>query len=107
RLGEAVLNVLREHERLALGDVEDAARALHELRVDALGLLDLGGQPDRVAFVASGRAVDDADAHHVLAVLAWDHSVAAATRLGPARRMELRADAHIPFPREVVFAAYR
>jgi hypothetical protein len=62
-LGEAMLLVLREDARLALVDVEDPARALHELRVDALGLLDLRGQPDRVAFIASSRAVDDPDAH--------------------------------------------
>ena len=66
-----MLGVLREEQRLALVDVEDAARALHELRVEALGLLDLRGQPDRVALVASGRAVDDADAH------AWTLSTAA------------------------------
>src|ERR1700722_19928935 len=62
-LREAVLLVFREDPVLPLVDVEDAARALHQLGVEALGLLDLRGQPDRVAFVASGRAVDDTDAH--------------------------------------------
>src|SRR5579859_5100860 len=61
RLGEAVLGVLREDEALAVVDVEDAVRTLDEHGVDASGLLDLRGQPDRVALVASGRAVDDAD----------------------------------------------
>ena len=50
RLGEAVLGVLGEDELLAVVDVEDPVRALDELRVEALRLLDFGGQPDRVAF---------------------------------------------------------
>ena len=61
RLREAVLGMLREDEALAVVHVEDPVRALDELGIEPLGLLDLGGQPDRVAFVASGRAVDDSD----------------------------------------------
>ena len=58
-----MLGVLGEEQRLTLVDVEDAARAFDEQRVEAACLLDLRGQPDRVALVPSGGAVNDAYAH--------------------------------------------
>jgi hypothetical protein len=55
--------VLREHELAVGGDVEDAAAALRELRLDAQLLLDPGSQTDRPRQVVSGHAVRDDDLH--------------------------------------------
>ena len=55
--------MLREKELPVGGHVEDAVRALDELRLDAELLLDLGRQTDRPRQVVSGYAVGDLDFH--------------------------------------------
>jgi hypothetical protein len=62
-LGKAAEVLLAEHELTAGADLEDAARALDELRLDAESLLDRGGQTDRPRLVVSLHAVLDRYLH--------------------------------------------
>jgi hypothetical protein len=61
RLGEASHLLLREDQLVADGDVEDAAVALDEVRLDAEPTVDLFRQTGGAGVVASGGAVLDGD----------------------------------------------
>jgi hypothetical protein len=64
-LGEAAELLLGEDHLVADGDLEDAARALDQLRLDAEALADVGRQTGGARVVVSGDAVLDPYVRHV------------------------------------------
>ncbi len=65
-LGEAVDRMFAEDHLTVDHDVEDASTSLDESALDAVVILDGGGQTGRLGLVVSLHAVGDGDIHAVL-----------------------------------------